>query len=91
VSLQRRELFNKLFIHKFSLILKFKKLKVTNGTFSLEGAQKEAFDKGPWKFYPNGIVKTTYELSDDLDEKIVELTYFEEINLRNNKFNGNIF
>jgi hypothetical protein len=64
---------------------------VTNGTFLLEGAQKEIFDKGPWKLYPNGIVKASLQFSDDLDEKIVELIYFHEVNMRDNKFNGNVF
>jgi hypothetical protein len=64
---------------------------VTNGTFLLEGTQKEAFDKGPWKFFPNGFTKTSLQFYDDLDEKIVDLIYFQEINMRDNTFNGNVF
>jgi hypothetical protein len=66
-------------------------MKVINGTFLLKGAEKEIFDKGPLRSYPNGVVKTLILLKDDLDEKILELIYFEERNYRNNTFNGNIF
>jgi hypothetical protein len=68
-----------------------KKMKVTNGSLLLDGALKEKFEKGPFQFLPNGIIRNSYTFSDELDEKILEFTYFEEINMRDNTFNGNVF
>jgi hypothetical protein len=48
-------------------------------------------DKGGLGHFPNGIIKTTLGLFDEIDENIAELTFFAEIHHHTNNFNGNNF
>jgi hypothetical protein len=64
---------------------------VTNATMLYKGDGKKTIESGGTGFFPNGNFKSIWAWYDDLDEKILEFTYFYEILHHNNKFNGNIF
>lgn len=61
----------------------FKEIKIVNATYA--GTVGDDIPSN-WQVLPNGIYKTCLGLSDSLDEKIFEVTFFQETSIRKRFF-----
>ena len=61
----------------------FKEIKIVNATYA--GIVGDDIPSN-WQVLPNGIYKTCLGLSDSLDEKIFEVTFFQETSIRKRFF-----
>lgn len=59
-----------------------------NATLLSEEPHREEVVKGLFGSLPNGMFKTTIAASDDIDEKIVEVSYFSESSFHINRYSN---